>query len=76
MQSGKAILKDRSTNSVRESYDRVADEYTRRIFNELEHKPFDRELLNRFAAGVRDQGKYVIWVAVLATWPAISTRRA
>jgi len=57
MQSEKAILKDESTKSIRESYDRIADEYTRRIFNELEHKPFDRELLNRFAAQVRDRGK-------------------
>jgi len=53
----KAVLKDESTKSIRESYDRIADEYTRRIFNELEHKPFDRELLNRFAAQVRDRGK-------------------
>ncbi len=50
-------MKDESTKSIRESYDRIADEYTRRIFNELEHKPFDRELLNRFAAQVRDRGK-------------------
>ena len=57
MQSEKAILKDESTKSVRESYDRTADEYMRRIFGELEHKPFDRELLNRFAAQVGDRGE-------------------
>jgi len=57
MQSEKAILKDESTKSVRESYDRIADEYVRRIFGELEHKPFDRELLNRFAAQVGDRGE-------------------
>ena len=34
---GKAILKDDSTKSLRESYDRIAEEYTRRIFGELEH---------------------------------------
>jgi SAM-dependent methyltransferase len=28
------------------SYDRVAAEYTRRIYNELEHKPFDRKMLD------------------------------
>jgi 2-polyprenyl-3-methyl-5-hydroxy-6-metoxy-1,4-benzoquinol methylase len=50
-------LKDVSTKSVCESYDRVADEYARRIFGELEHKPFDRELLNRFAAQVGDKGE-------------------
>ena len=38
------------------SYDRVAGEYARRIFDELEHKPLDRQLLDRFAAGVRDLG--------------------
>ena len=45
---------DERTNSIRQSYDRIADEYARRIYNELEGKPFDRELLSRFAkaAGV------------------------
>jgi SAM-dependent methyltransferase len=38
------------------SYDRVADEYLRRIFDELHHKPLDRQLLDRFAASVRDLG--------------------
>jgi len=32
------------------SYDEVAEEYVRRIAGELEHKPFDRELLDRYAA--------------------------
>ncbi|HEX3556715.1 MAG TPA: class I SAM-dependent methyltransferase [Thermoanaerobaculia bacterium] len=38
------------------SYDRVADEYVRHIFDELQHKPLDRELLDRFAARVRNAG--------------------
>jgi SAM-dependent methyltransferase len=38
------------------SYDQVADEYVRRLFDELQHKPLDRELLDRFAARVRDAG--------------------
>ena len=38
------------------SYDAVADEYVRRIFDELQHKPLDRLLLDRFAAGVRGMG--------------------
>jgi ubiquinone/menaquinone biosynthesis C-methylase UbiE len=38
------------------SYDLVADEYVRRIFGELQHKPLDRQLLDRFAASVRDMG--------------------
>ena len=32
------------------SYDEVAAEYMRRIADELDHKPFDRDLLDRFAA--------------------------
>ena len=44
------------TNSVRESYDRLAEEYARRIFDELRHKPLDRELLDRFAAATRGRG--------------------
>jgi SAM-dependent methyltransferase len=38
------------------SYDTVADEYVRRIFRELEGKPFDRNLLDRFAGDVRNEG--------------------
>ena len=38
------------------SYDRVAEEYARRYFHELDHKPFDREQLARFAERVRDVG--------------------
>jgi SAM-dependent methyltransferase len=38
------------------SYDHVADENVRRIFDELQHKPLDRQLLDRFAASVRDVG--------------------
>jgi SAM-dependent methyltransferase len=38
------------------SYDRVADEYVQRIFDELQHKPLDRQLLDRFAESVRDVG--------------------
>ena len=49
--------RDGVTQSIRESYDRVADEYARRIFDELQHKPFDRELLDRFAAEVAGRGE-------------------
>jgi hypothetical protein len=42
-------MNDNMTQSIRESYDRLADEYAHRIFNELQHKPLDRELLDRFA---------------------------
>ena len=38
------------------SYNRVATEYVKRIFGELEHKPLDRHLLDRFAERVRGLG--------------------
>ena len=43
-------------NDYRTSYDHVADEYVRRIFDELKHKPFDRQMLDRFAMSVREIG--------------------
>jgi predicted TPR repeat methyltransferase len=49
-------VKDDTTKSVREDYDRLAEEYARRLFDELQHKPFDCELLNRFATEVRGRG--------------------
>ncbi len=42
--------------SVRDNYDRIADEYARHLFGELRHKPLDRELLTRFAAGITGHG--------------------
>jgi ubiquinone/menaquinone biosynthesis C-methylase UbiE len=50
-------MADDPTNSVRESYDRIAEEYARRIADELRHKPLDRQLLNRFAAQIRPNGR-------------------
>ncbi len=41
---------------MRESYDRVAAEYVRRIYDELAGKPFDREMLDRFAERLRGRG--------------------
>ncbi len=38
-------------------YDRVARAYAEKFFTELEQKPFDRELLDRFAADVRGRGR-------------------
>ena len=45
------------TNSIRESYDRLAEEYARRIADELQHKPLDRELLERFAQQTTGRGE-------------------
>ena len=47
---------DQNIKELQSSYDQVAEEYVERIFHELEHKPLDRELLDRFAANVRDLG--------------------
>jgi SAM-dependent methyltransferase len=44
------------TESIRENYDRLAEDYARKIYGELEHKPLDRELLTRFAADARNRG--------------------
>ena len=41
---------------VQASYDRIAEEYARRIYGELEHKPFDCALLTRFAESVGNRG--------------------
>jgi SAM-dependent methyltransferase len=43
-------------NDVGDSYDRVAAEYSARISGELEHKPLDRQLLDRFAERVQGLG--------------------
>ncbi len=42
--------------NTQSSYDRVAPEYVRRIYDELQHKPLDRELLDRFGDSVRERG--------------------
>lgn len=49
-------MSDSITQPVRKGYDQIADEYARRIFNELSNKPLDRELLNRFAREVSGRG--------------------
>lgn len=49
-------MMDQEFNDVEHSYDRVAAEYALRIFGELEHKPLDRQLLDRFAERVQGLG--------------------
>jgi SAM-dependent methyltransferase len=46
----------RDQDDVASSYDRLADEYAQRIYHELDGKPFDRALLDRFADRVRGRG--------------------
>ena len=44
------------TRDLTASYDRVASEYVERIYGELAGKPFDRELLDRFAERLQGAG--------------------
>src|SRR5262245_54360657 len=53
MVDGVIAMRDGKPSAVQTSYDRVAEEYVARIFGELEHKPLDRQLLDRFAARVQ-----------------------
>jgi SAM-dependent methyltransferase len=43
-------------SDVQSGYDLVAEEYARRIYDELRHKPLDCRLLERFAGSVRNTG--------------------
>lgn len=43
-------------SDVASGYDLAADEYARRIYDELQHKPLDCRLLDRFAESVRQAG--------------------
>jgi len=43
-------------DEVRSSYDKVAETYTQKFFDELSRKPFDRRLLDEFAAAVPARG--------------------
>jgi SAM-dependent methyltransferase len=44
-------------SDIQKSYDNVAREYADEIYAELAGKPFDRELLDRFANRVRGRGR-------------------
>jgi len=56
MVEGKATA-DSIVQSVKENYDRLAEEYTSHLFHELASKPFDREQLSRFATSVKQLGR-------------------
>jgi SAM-dependent methyltransferase len=49
-------MKTDRIETIRDNYNRIADEYAQRLFHELEGKPLDRELLRRFAASVGERG--------------------
>ena len=44
-------------SDVQSGYDLVADEYAQRIYDELQHKPLDCRLLDRFGESVRGDGR-------------------
>ena len=49
-------MDQQGTLDLQTSYNRVSREYVKRIYNELEHKPLDRHLLDRFVEHVRGLG--------------------
>ena len=49
--------KGNQVDNIQKSYDTVARAYADEIYAELTDKPFDRELLDRFAARVRGWGR-------------------
>jgi SAM-dependent methyltransferase len=51
-----AVMTTQKTSEVQAGYDRVADEYANHIYDELRHKPLDRQLLDRFAEHVKGAG--------------------
>jgi SAM-dependent methyltransferase len=55
--SKRTTMSEDVIRSIRRSYDQLADEYARRIFDELNYKPLDRKLLDRFAAEVSGHGE-------------------
>jgi ubiquinone/menaquinone biosynthesis C-methylase UbiE len=50
------IRTEQKTGEVQSGYDRAAEEYARHLYGELQHKPLDRKLLDRFAEQVRGKG--------------------
>jgi SAM-dependent methyltransferase len=49
-------MSEQRSHDPQASYDAVAEEYALRISEELQHKPFDRQLLERFAAQIPAPG--------------------
>ena len=48
-----------SSHRIRSSYDKLAGEYARRIYSELENKPFDRQQIDNLATLACEQGVLV-----------------
>jgi SAM-dependent methyltransferase len=45
---------NRQRQNIQSGYDKVSAEYAKQFFDELDHKPLDRQLLKRFAQSVQD----------------------
>ena len=50
-------MTDHLTRVIHANYDRLATQYAVNLFDELRHKPFDREVLTRFADQTRTRGR-------------------
>jgi len=50
-------MSDDTIRIIREDYDRLAEEYARHIADELQYKPLDQQLLDRFAAELKGRGE-------------------
>lgn len=48
---------EKSRTEIEASYDRVAEPFAEEFFGELTRKPFDCELLDQFAEGLRGRGR-------------------
>ncbi len=60
------VMTEDYIDAIRESYNQLAEEYARHIFDELRHKPLDRELLSRFAAATAGRARYATWAVAPA----------
>lgn len=49
-------MEEKWLTELRDSYNKVAGQYTARIYGELAHKPYDRALLDDFAERLRGRG--------------------
>ena len=48
---------EKSRTEIEASYDSVAEPFAAEFYGELARKPFDRDVLDQFAAGVRERGR-------------------
>jgi hypothetical protein len=63
-------------DNLQASYDRVAEEYARRIFDELQYKPPDRQLLIAWRPVCLRAASSAMWAAGRDTWRVICTSAA